>query len=351
MYVIVTHAKSLMLSVLFSANEREWERELSKFSQSNSESFNDDDAWDPFQWLFTKQNKTFFLLTDKQKFNNANLYFSEKIIKAKWKGLRDNFRIQWKMIPRNENDELMIAPEDFTGTKWQYYRPLLFLADNMGKSRSSYHGYDDNSYELLQQFEPAIEIPSDDEMDKDQKPEISPKLHQRLMEASKRQRDSSSPPSSPVTVQNNHNSNQKLQNLKLPPKLRAIPHLNLMDIHNLISRSTGGETTISPAPLNLNISQQNQQASSSNTSNTSSHPKRRRTDEVTTTGCGGASSNDEFPETSGTSFPTSSNDDDYHFLMSLQPYLSQFTGPQKLRIRMRIQKLIFKELYKDELDE
>lgn len=42
----------------------------------------------------------------------------EKIIKAKWKGLRDNFRIQWKMIPRNENDELMIAPEDFAGTKW-----------------------------------------------------------------------------------------------------------------------------------------------------------------------------------------------------------------------------------------
>ena len=28
------------------------------------------------------------------------------------------------MIPRNENDELMIAPEDFTGTKWQYYRPV-----------------------------------------------------------------------------------------------------------------------------------------------------------------------------------------------------------------------------------
>lgn len=43
---------------------------------------------------------------------------TEKIIKAKWKGLRDNFRIQWKMIPRNEHDELMIAPEDFAGTKW-----------------------------------------------------------------------------------------------------------------------------------------------------------------------------------------------------------------------------------------
>lgn len=89
----------------------------------------------------------------------------EKIIKAKWKGLRDNFRIQWKMIPRDEHDQLLINPEEFTGTKWQYYRPLLFLADNMGKSRNSYSHYDDNSYELLQSFEPAIEIPSDDEIE------------------------------------------------------------------------------------------------------------------------------------------------------------------------------------------
>lgn len=58
--------------------------------------------------------------TKKESEINDCLYFcsTEKIIKAKWKGLRDNFRIQWKMIPRNENDELMIAPEDFNGTKW-----------------------------------------------------------------------------------------------------------------------------------------------------------------------------------------------------------------------------------------
>lgn len=201
---------------------------------------------------------------------------------------------------------------------------------------------DDNSYELLQQFEPAIEIPSDDEIDKDTKPEISPKLHQRLMDCSKRQRDTS-----PSNV--HQNSNNKSQNNK-PPKMRAIPQLNLMEIHNLISRSTGGETTISPAPLNLHNSQQQNPTQQASSLNAQSHPKRRRTDEVTTTACG-ASSNDEFPSESG-NFPSSSNnDDDYHFLMSLQPYLTQFTGPQKLRIRMRIQKLIFKELYKDELDE
>lgn len=278
----------------------------------------------------------------------------EKIIKAKWKGLRDNFRIQWKMIPRDENDQLLVSPEEFSGTKWQYYRPLLFLADNMGKSRNSYNSqYDDSNYELLHQFEPAIEIPSDDEInEEDTKPEISPKLHQRLMAAVKQQQQQQhqqqqqsqfkreeSPP--------NAHSNNARNSQRPPPKLRAIPQLNMMDVHSLLARSTVGQTTISPAPLHLNPQQQMPNAP---TSSTSSNGKRRKTDEVTTTGCG-ASSNDEYPTVSSPNFPNSSNDDDYHFLMSLQPYLTQFTGPQKLRIRMRIQKLIFKELYKDEIDD
>lgn len=250
------------------------------------------------------------------------------------------------MIPRDENDQLLVSPEEFTGTKWQYYRPLLFLADNMGKSRNSYNSqYDDSNYELLHQFEPAIEIPSDDDLnDEDTKPEISPKLHQRLLAAAKaqqRDQEQGSPPENGHGGRHSH---------RPPPKLRAIPSLNMMDVHSLLARSTAGQTTISPAPLNLMNS--HPQMPNAPTSSTSSNAKRRKTDEVTTTnnGCG-ASSNDEYPSISSPNLPNSSNDDDYHFLMSLQPYLTQFTGPQKLRIRMRIQKLIFKELYKDEIDD
>lgn len=272
------------------------------------------------------------------------LAIAEKIIKAKWKGLRDNFRIQWKMIPRDENDSLLVSPEDFSGTKWQYYRPLLFLADNMGKSRNSYNShYDDSNYELLHQFEPAIEIPSDEELGgEDTKPELSPKLHQRLMAAVKAQQHDASP---------TNNQRESKSHPRPPPKLRAIPQLNLMDVHSLLARSTVGQTTISPAPLHMN----HQQTQNAPSSSTSSNGKRRKIDDtngVTTTGGGcGASSNDEYPTASSPPFPNSSNDDDYHFLMSLQPYLTQFTGPQKLRIRMRIQKLIFKELYKDDIDD
>jgi BESS motif len=261
--------------------------------------------------------------------------------------LRDNFRIQWKMIPRDENDQLLVCPDEFTGTKWQYYRPLLFLADNMGKSRNSYNHYDDSNYELLHQFEPAIEIPSDDDLGEDLKPDISPKLHQRLLAAAvKNQREQREQRES--SPQEPQNLSQKSNN-RPPPKLRAIPQLNLMDVHSLLARSTSGQTTISPAPLPHLGHQQLQNAPSSSTS---SNGKRRKTDEVTTSqGCG-ASSNDDYPTASSPgACPNSSNDDDYHFLMSLQPYLTQFTGPQKLRIRMRIQKLIFKELYKDDIDD
>ena len=45
---------------------------------------------------------------------------------------------------------------------------------------------------------------------------------------------------------------------------------------------------------------------------------------------------------------TDQMDDDYHFLMSLHPYMTELNATQKLRVRMKIQKLVFKELYKDD---
>lgn len=46
-----------------------------------------------------------------------------------------------------------------------------------------------------------------------------------------------------------------------------------------------------------------------------------------------------------------SMDDDYHFLLSLHPYMAELSSSQKLRVRMKIQKLVFKELYKEDYDE
>lgn len=40
--------------------------------------------------------------------------------------------------------------------------------------------------------------------------------------------------------------------------------------------------------------------------------------------------------------------DDYHFLLSLQPFMSELSPIQKLRLRMKIQRLVFDELYANE---
>jgi BESS motif len=40
-------------------------------------------------------------------------------------------------------------------------------------------------------------------------------------------------------------------------------------------------------------------------------------------------------------------DDDFYFLLSLHPYMGGMTLQQKLRLRMKFQKLVFKELFKD----
>lgn len=48
------------------------------------------------------------------------------VLKAKWKGLRDMFRVEIKRIPRNDAGDPLIQPEDFE-SKWTHYRSLLFL--------------------------------------------------------------------------------------------------------------------------------------------------------------------------------------------------------------------------------
>ncbi|CAO1323080.1 unnamed protein product [Diamesa hyperborea] len=299
-----------------------------------------------------RQNKSFLEDTwdELAEIHNA----PKKILKAKWKGLRDNFRIQWKMIPRDENDLLLIAPEDFTGTKWQYYKHLTFLADNMGKSRNSYSSFtnsmdDDQNYDLLQQFEPAIEIPSDDE---EEEVEEMPKFRSQRSSITQYQQQ----------LQQQHHQQQQHQQQQLlqqkqPPKLRAIPQLKMVDVQSLIGRQIA-QTTITPSPVvssnNLHQTQLSSKPISSVGITTTNGNKRKHLDEVTTTNGGNSShisSNEEYPSASSPNLPNSYNDDDYHFLMSLQPYLLQFSGPQKLRVRMRIQKLIFKELYKDDIDD
>lgn len=48
------------------------------------------------------------------------------ILKAKWKGLRDMFRVEIKRIPRSASGETMVEPHEYE-SKWTHYKSLLFL--------------------------------------------------------------------------------------------------------------------------------------------------------------------------------------------------------------------------------
>lgn len=50
----------------------------------------------------------------------------------------------------------------------------------------------------------------------------------------------------------------------------------------------------------------------------------------------------------GGSTPTAPIDDDYHFLLSLHPYMGKLNDTQKLRLRMKIQGLVYEELYSED---
>lgn len=52
--------------------------------------------------------------------------------------------------------------------------------------------------------------------------------------------------------------------------------------------------------------------------------------------------------TTGLSTPTLPIDDDYHFLLSLHPYMVKLNDTQKLRLRMKIQGIVYEELYNED---
>ncbi|XP_067645966.1 uncharacterized protein Ctps isoform X2 [Eurosta solidaginis] len=70
------------------------------------------------------------------------------VLKAKWKGLRDNFRVEYKRIPRSEQGDFLVEPATFE-SKWIHYYALLFLTDHMRHRMPK--GDQDQSYYFTQQ--------------------------------------------------------------------------------------------------------------------------------------------------------------------------------------------------------
>lgn len=76
-------------------------------------------------------------------------------LKAKWKGLRDMFRVEIKRIPRNDAGDLMIQPHEFD-SKWTHYRSLLFLGNTQHNEKLNHFKFDANRFRFSFSFEDFI---------------------------------------------------------------------------------------------------------------------------------------------------------------------------------------------------
>lgn len=208
--------------------------------------------------------------------------------------MRDNFRIEWKKIPRDENDSLLIPAEEFTGSKWQYYFKLVFLANHMRTRNQIALGSSENvKFETVIESDEAENVNGTTESQEDTEDEEEEEFFEldRL------------PPLIPIS------------------DWQPRPHSSQKFVERKDQYSPPGST--SQTYYHANEKQQRRAS------------QKRKMEE---------------PSTSIENLDLS-RDDDYCFLMSLYPYLQLKNGPSNLKLRIKIQRLLYKELFKDDCDE
>ncbi|XP_034104870.1 uncharacterized protein LOC117568375 isoform X2 [Drosophila albomicans] len=396
------------------------------------------------------------------------------VLKAKWKGLRDNFRVEYKRIPRADNGDFMVDPATFE-SKWLHYYALLFLTDHMRhrlpkneQDQSYYFNQQSEDCEktvvepdltngLIRRLQDSDEDYDEDDIDGDAGDaggDVSdgsldgmptpPAAHQQTqlsttplatgalkaqeeafaashqhallkagllraqlmeLELEKEAQDLSTKSTQvapPIATP------AALLQLPVDLELHAAPSLcspppvvTTTTTHSALttaaqlagtvlapatttsstsssvggsggSGAMGGKRSVSPPPL------YNKAHHPLPTVTVGHHSASAAAKDDFTGGAvsGGnehlnftqhsyanglipalklkrprLSEDSNFNGSSTMDVPLVPEDDDYHYLLSLHPYMKQLTAAQKLRIRTKIQKLIFKELYKEDLEE
>ncbi|CAD7006391.1 unnamed protein product [Ceratitis capitata] len=389
------------------------------------------------------------------------------VLKAKWKGLRDNFRVEYKRIPRSEQGDFLVEPATFE-SKWIHYYALLFLTDHMRHRMPK--GEQDQSYYFTQQSqdcEKTVVEPdltnglirrmqdSDEEFDEDDVDDddddiatpTPPAAHTQSVtsttiktedartilknagvllraahlldddDGEKEAQDLSK--KSMEANNNNSNVNQNCNSLNTSLLSNGSSPLLNICMGNTITTTIAQTTTMNTppsTPITCMVSAASV-AANSLAAATQQHKKRsvsppplynkahhpppttaaaatalttavaaalnKEREEFSLNGNGNClhgshehlnftkhsyanglipalklkrprlseDSNFNGSSTMDNTAPLVPEDDDYHYLLSLHPYMKQLTAAQKLRIRTKIQKLIFKELYKEDLEE
>ncbi|XP_034655626.1 uncharacterized protein LOC117893208 isoform X2 [Drosophila subobscura] len=372
------------------------------------------------------------------------------VLKAKWKGLRDNFRVEYKRIPRADNGDFLVDPATFE-SKWLHYYALLFLTDHMRhrlpkneQDQSFYFNQQSEDCEktvvepdltngLIRRLQDSDEDYDEDDMEGEADGDESevtledaiptpPAAHQtnqvsttplatgvlraqeeahqhallkagllraQLMELEKEAEDLSKkpPPSQAQAVQTLFETPSA--NCSPPPMVTTTSsQVAQYGSDAVLAPASTTSTSASSVSSNVGTLVAKRSVSPPSLYNKAHHPvatiaaghhtSKDPCDDFATAPAGGASAehlsfnqhsyanglipalklkrprlseDSNFNGSSTMDGPLVPEDDDYHYLLSLHPYMKQLTAAQKLRIRTKIQKLIFKELYKEDLEE
>ncbi|GAB0095275.1 hypothetical protein DMENIID0001_106350 [Sergentomyia squamirostris] len=239
--------------------------------------------------------------------NEISMYHGipQRLLRTKWKTLRDSFRTEMRKIPRTADGEFAIPPPNFP-SNWIHYNQMVFLAGQMRERGITSEDLTDpmeqsrNSGNYMEETTTSDNYP----MDYNNSDQLDSKelLRQQLQAAAAPMRHVKKAP-----------SRSKFSSKRKVIKGRSVPSTPPTRVS---SRPKTKPKPPSPKPVITTTTMERVETP----------PMNPRAQE---------SSND-------VSIP---KDDDYYFLMSLHPYMTRLKYGQKLQTRMEIQNIIFKKLY------
>lgn len=221
----------------------------------------------------------------------------------KWKGLRDNFRVELKK-------EYFSPPDNRYISKWVHYKKLSFLRDQVlatldQKLESDSH---DELNQIMQFVQSAThEVPPTTAQSRANEhsyanSDIDPREFKKVKEEREESRDADASDDGEFYFSHFQEPDHE------PRRQNNLPEITITS------------KQIPTPPINL---QQRKRPSVS--SQESPVPPAK------------------VPSKSPVGIP---HDDDYHFLMSIHPYLKQLPLPVKLKVRLQMQQVLFNELMK-----
>ncbi|XP_058831776.1 uncharacterized protein LOC131690211 [Topomyia yanbarensis] len=241
----------------------------------------------------------------------AILKTPKKFLMMKWKGLRDNFRVELKK-------EFFSPPENRYISKWVHYKKLLFLKEQVLLTLDQ--KLESDSHDELNQIMQFVQNATQEHTPAVSTERVSEHSYangdqdlRELIKIKEERDDSDDAHDTADEADYSFSHFHEPENAYLPGVAKVNPLPEITITPKIISPSINTNDSI-----NLRRKRHSEESLDSH-----AVPAKRQLKQF--------------------GVP---HDDDYHFLMSIHPYLKQLPLPVKLKVRLQMQQVLFNELMK-----